>query len=191
MSGAQLQTAGQIRNGFPYMAGFGLTGTIQVVNAVIVSKASSKLVWIKDVPFDSGPDRGGRVFVAINSFSIIITGNPLTGGDFLAGDLYYRGVGGNRLHLLSVVHNLQYMGTYRRDGIIVSSDPLFADKVNDVGIIEWEDNASLITTSDAIILNYRLNIGFYSDYKEFDMERLHEELHNIPRARPQVDLERV
>ena len=189
MSGARLEIAGQIRDGFPFMA----MRQIKVAAFNIISATPAVLPFAQaaisdalDIPFDRGPDRSGRVFVCINGYSILVNSSVVTvSAGQINGNFYYRALSGERILLGTVAINapvnaLAIRYAFNFPNIIVSTGPLFADKVDSIGTVEWENDGSILGgINGPATATINLNVGYYGDYAEFDIDCLHNDIHGI------------
>lgn len=185
MSGAGVQTAGQVRNIYPYLTYRNIGASFTVINAgsAIQSPVYSDVVDTFDIPFDYGPDKAGRVFIVINGVGITVTGGTYQANDRLIANLYFVDSNGQNHLLYTFSNTIIGFGVFSPI-VICPLGPLFSNKINRIGQVLFENKGSIITTAASQTLEYKLNIGYYGDFAEYDFDKL------IPRYHkdPDVDL---
>ncbi len=119
-----------------------------------------------NLPFDLGPDKADRIFLALNG--VHITARTDAGvTSILRGAVLFHGLDGRKSYLRAFSDLLSVAGTsYASNGIIIPPNTLNADQVSPLGYIAFEDVGSVIGTGTVLQLFVWFNIGFYSVYAE-------------------------
>ena len=165
--GAGLETAGQIRNVYPYMATEMLTVTPTFVSA---GGTGAQLIPGVKPAFNRGPDRSGRIYVAINSLCIILSADSYTGTPTIIGSLQWADSGG-RYILATIANVLTAPAVLNFHALRLSSYlPYFSENINDLGRIEFINQASALGGT-ATVINAKcfLNVGYYGDFEDQEL----------------------
>ncbi len=187
MSGAQLQTAGQVRNSFPYIARQAMNANLTLITAApaINTYARVTLPNTLDLPFNYGPDKAGRVYTVINGFSVILTAAGYAAAGIIAGSLYFQDTFGTEYLMLALGDTLPNARAYNSNVLLGTYAPLFSDKPENIGALVWRNNVSVLSTLTNVTATCIFNIGYYGDYAEFDLSNLakceHHHYHGVDR----------
>lgn len=181
MNGARLQSNGQVRN-FPYFADESYQITVQWSTAAptILARSSAEIVNTRNLPFDKGPDKSGRLFMVLNGYSIIVKADAFTPtAPQVSGYVYFRTNEGKRILLASPVQIFNSLAVgINSDRLIAIPSPLFAGEVTTLGFIEWVNensvNGSMAGNNNMVVT---LNIAFYGDYAEPNWNCMHNDIH--------------
>jgi hypothetical protein len=174
MSGAQLQTAGQIRNSFPYIARRAVNANLTLITAAPAINAYSRVTIPEalDLPFNYGMDKGGRVYTVINGFSVILSAVGYAAAGIIAGSLYFQDILGIEYLMLSLGDTLPNAKAYNSNIMLSTYTPIFTNNPENIGSLVWRNTASVLSTLTNVTANCVFNIGYYSDYAEFDFTEL-------------------
>ncbi len=163
MSGARLETLGQVRNVYPYVSNKGVSLLLTV--PVATFRAETPIAMDRsEIPFNLGPDKSSRVYVTILGINYIVSGDAGT-TSIASGAIYYRN-GGKFHYLHSVSSTLATALAFNHERVITPSQALFADSVDNIGYIGFENYLSVAGTATNLLFSIRLNIGLYGDYAE-------------------------
>jgi hypothetical protein len=193
MSGALLETAGQLRDAYPFVVQKALSATLQLVTAApaVNSVAYSSVQDGRDLPFDYGPDKPGRLFPVICGFGVLITSAVYNAAGLLVGNIFWQDTGGNEVHLLSLADFLPNQIKFNSERIVTPYVPLFAGQVDFIGKLVWRNDSTVISTLSNTVAKVTLNIGYYGDYAEYDFNQLkkceHHHYHGVT-EKPDVDM---
>lgn len=187
MSGAQLQTAGQVRNAYPFIMRRSISADLELVSTVPVLNSYTRIALTEnlDVPFDYGPDKAGRVYIVINGVGIIVSADVYAAAGVIAGEILYEDTFGTQYLLYSLGDTLPNAKAYNHQLTLGLYAPLFSNNPGVIGYLVWSNVASAIGALDNVIAQVTLNIGYYSDYAEYDFNELkkceHHHYHGIER----------
>ncbi len=163
MSGAGLETAGQIRNVLPYL----VTESISVapVYSATPAAASVAITTGKRLPFGIGPDKSGRVYPCINGVYVVVSADSYVGSPLAVGTLQWRDSATSYV-LCALANALTApIAINLPDVQIIPFNPYMADAINDLGRLEFVNIASALGgTATAITFTVYMNIGYYGDY---------------------------
>lgn len=194
MSGARLETAGQVRNGIPWITRKAIIPSALSLVSAVPAVQSYSIVTVSDgndIPFDYGPDKPGRVFVAINGFSFIINATTYAAGGQLVGDIFWQDTGGLEIHLMTICDFLPNAIKLVSDRLFVAYTPLFSPNVDFIGKLVWKNNGTTIAALNNVNATARINVAYYSDYAEYDFNQLkkceHHHYHGVE-DKPEVDM---
>lgn len=164
MSGARLETGGQVRGVAPFLVTEMLTAAPAFGGTVSVPLTSNKRL-----PFGIGPDKSGRVYPCINGLSIILTADSYVGTPTIVGTLQWRDDSGAYV-LAAIAQVLTAPIAINHVNLrIIPAMPYYADAVNKIGSIEFVNLASALGgTATAITATCYINMGYYGDYGEQD-----------------------
>lgn len=174
MNGAQLEIAGQVRNVFPHMVTFGLRKQF-LFNAGTFEPTSDLTLDLTQVsiPFDRGPDKSGRVFLAFNGITGYFYCDAGT-TSIIRGALYYRGLDGRKIYLFALSSLINTNGvslnySQLQMGIHQS---ISAESLSSIGMLGFDNFGTALGTATVITMDVYINIGFYGDYAEPDWDSL-------------------
>lgn len=198
MSGARLEAIGQLRNVFPYAVIDSFTTSPVIANAGgFFGSAFVELTSLitRALPFDTGPDKSGRVLMVLNGLSVMITADVYTPTPpFAAGEIVFRTSMGEILSILRFADSLTTAKAYNVDTPILVSVPIFGDKPASLGAIGFQNvtgSGAAVGSATSIAMRLRGNYGLYNDFAEYDFNQLkkceHHHYHGVDN-RPEVDM---
>ncbi len=173
MSGARLQSGGQLRNIFPYYV-VGETRLTLTIPVAFTSEGKTKISpKTANIPFDMGPDKSDRNFIVINGLSVVARGDAGTTTQ-VHGFLFYLTPLAQKVYLLALDATLATPIGFNNPGIYMPSFPYNADSVDNVGEIGFENVASVAGTATNLVLHVGLNLGIYGVFAEPDWNAISE-----------------
>lgn len=160
--GAGLETAGQVRGAYPFLASEMIAVTVQWSSG----DARASIVPATKPPFNRGPDRSGRVYAAVNGFHYLLDADSFVATPTAFGTLRYRDSGGS--FILATVYNvLSAVVSYNAPDTRLSPFlPHFSENLDKLGELEFVNIGSALNGT-ATFIRFRcfLNIGYYGDYE--------------------------
>lgn len=172
MSGAKLQTVGQIRDSFPFMVSIGKRIRLTMTPSNMVPKTKINVSDIH-IPFDTGPDKSARVFIAINNVNIFQSADIYTPtAPSITGTVYYLSPNGIKIFIGPLFGSFTAPWGYGYNVAVASPFPMNGERLDNIGELGFEDVSSNIGSATQMFIDVLINIGFYAEYAEFDMDKL-------------------
>lgn len=170
MSGARLETLGQVRNVYPYATNTGITVAIAVPVATFAGEAALRIDR-SEIPFDRGPDKSARTFMVLSNLTAIISVNAGTTTQ-LNGFIYYRGNDGRRMQLAAIAATIAAPTALNSLVRLTPALPITAESVDNIGYLGFTDSGSTAGTATTVTITANINVGMYGDYAEVDFTEL-------------------
>jgi hypothetical protein len=172
MTGARLETSGQIRNSYPYIASTSVAASLTLSGSSFGTQ--SLITFSERLPFDATPDKSGRVFMCINGVFLRVTAQAFTPtAPTISGWIFYQTLEGKKIYLTALEASFSAAFSESNPTIKLSPDTSFnAQNLNAIGYLGYEDIATSLGSATSITISAKFNLGFYGDYSEPDWEQL-------------------
>lgn len=161
MSGASLQTAGQLRNVYPIISSQGISVST-VLSAV--TTVFTDIPLTRQLPFDSTPDKSERVFIVLKDIFLVINADIYTGNPRLCKALAFIDESGNKHYIGPIGETFNGPFVVSFPSVISPEMAYNAQYINRLGRIEYGEVSSAMGDATAITVRLYANVGLYGNY---------------------------